>query len=88
MADLGIKAGDAASKYRQVAGLLLAAYKELLSIDKEYIAIDVLGNLPVDYFADIDNTEFGDGVGAAQTIMAAIVTHQTNLYKLSDGSQR
>jgi hypothetical protein len=88
MADLGIKAGDAASKYRQVAGELLAAYKELLSIDKEYVAIDVAGNLPVDYFADITNLEFIDGVGAAQTIMSAIVTNQTNLYKLSDGGQR
>lgn len=88
MADLGIKAGDAASKYRRVAGQLLAAYKELLGIDTEYIAIDVLGELPTDYFADITNAEFGDGVGAAQTIMAAIVTNQTNLYKLSDGSQQ
>jgi hypothetical protein len=79
MADLGIKAGDAASKYRTVAGQLLDAYKELLSIDTEYIAIDVLGELPADYFADITNAEFGSGVSAAQTIMAAIVTNQTNL---------
>lgn len=88
MADLGIKALDAANKYRQVVGELLAAYKQLLSIDKEYVAIGVASNIPTDAFADVTNTEFIDGVGAAQTIMAAIVTNQTNLYKLSDGSQR
>lgn len=88
MADLGIKAVDAANKYRQVTGQLLAAYKELLSIDKEYVAIDVASEIPTDAFADITNTEFTDGVGAAQTIMAAIVTNQTSLYKLSDGGQR
>lgn len=88
MADLGIKALDAANKYRKVTGQLLAAYKELLSIDTEYVAIDVAGNIPVDAFLDITNTEFTDGVGAAQSIMAAIVTNQTSFYKLSDGSQR
>lgn len=88
MADLGIKAVDAANKYRKVCGQLLAAYKELLSIDKEYVAIDVASEIPTDAFTDITNTEFTDGVGAAQTIMAAIVTNQTSLYKLSDGGQR
>jgi hypothetical protein len=88
MADLGIKALDAANKYRQTIGTLLTAYKELLSIDKEYVAIDVTNELPLDAFVDITNIEFTDGVGAAQAIMAAIVTNQTNLYKLSDGSQR
>jgi hypothetical protein len=79
---------DAANKYRQVVGQLLAAYKQLLSIDKEYVALGVDANLPLDAFVDITNTEFTDGVGAAQAIMAAIVTNQTNLYKVSDGSQR
>lgn len=88
MADIGIKAGDAANKYRQAIGQLLAAYKELLSIDGEYIAIDVLGNLPPDFFPDITNVQFGDGVGSAQTIMTAINANQTNLYRVSDGSQR
>ncbi len=88
MADLGIKALDAANKYRQVGGLLLASYKDLLSIDKEYVAIDVASELPTDAFVDITNVEFIAGVAAVQTIMAAIVANQTNLYKLSDGSQR
>jgi len=88
MADLGIKAGDAATKYRRIVGTLLVAYKELLSIDKEYVAIGVAANLPPNHFVDITNTEFTDGVAAVQTIMAAIVTNQTNLYKVSDGSQR
>ncbi|MHC4397131.1 MAG: hypothetical protein ACYS1A_15940 [Planctomycetota bacterium] len=88
MADITIKTVDAANKYRQVVGQLLAAYKQLLSIDREYVAIDVAGNLPVDAFADITNVEFTDGVGAAQNVMATIVTNQTNLYKVSDGSQR
>lgn len=88
MADITIKTVDAANKYRKVVGQLLAAYKELLSIDKEYVAIDVSGNLPVDAFADITNTEFTDGIGAVQVVMASIVTNQTNLYKVSDGSQR
>ena len=88
MADLGIKALESANKYRVVGGLLLAAYKELLSIDTEYVAIDVLGNLPIDAFPDITNTEFGDGVGAVQSVMTTIVANQTNLYKLSDGSHR
>lgn len=88
MADITIKTLDAANKYRKVVGQLLAAYKELLSIDKEYVAINVLGNLPPDAFLDITNTEFTDGVGAAQAIMVTIVANQTNLYKVSDGSQR
>ena len=88
MADIGIKAIDAANKYRQVVGQLLAAHKELMSIDKEYIAIDVLGNLPADAFLDITNAEFGSGVTAAQAIMAEVVTNQTNLFIMSDGSQR
>ncbi len=88
MASIEIKTLDAANKYRTRIGEFLKAYKELLSIDKEYVAINVAGNLPVDAFADITNTEFTDGIGAVQTVMAAIVTNQTNLYKVSDGSQR
>jgi hypothetical protein len=88
MADITIKTVDAANKYRQVVGQLLAAYKQLLSIDKEYVALGVDANLPLDAFVDITNTEFTDGVGAAQAIMAAIVANQTNLYRVSDGGQR
>lgn len=88
MADIGIKALEAATQYRVGVGNFLKVYKELLSLDKEYIAINVSGNLPLDAFADITNTEFTDGVGAIQTIQAAIVTNQTNLYKLSDGGHR
>lgn len=88
MAEITIKTVDAANKYRQVVGQLLAAHKQLMSIDREYVAIDVAGNLPVDAFADITNAEFISGVGAAQTIAASIVTNQTNLYRVSDGSQR
>lgn len=88
MADITIKTVDVANEYRKIAGQLLGTYKQLLSIDKEYVAIDVLGNLPIDAFADITNVQFTDGIGALQTIMAAIVTNQTNLYRVSDGSQR
>jgi hypothetical protein len=88
MADITIKTVDAANRYRGIVGQLLTAYKELLSADREYTAIDVGGNLPADAFPDITNAQFIDGVGAAQAIMAAIVTNQTNLYRISDGSHR
>lgn len=88
MADITIKTLDAANKYRAVVGQLLAAYKQLLSIDKEYVSINVAGNLPTDAFPDITNTEFTDGIGAAQDVMAEIVVNQTSLYRVSDGGQR
>lgn len=88
MASIEIKTLDAANKYRVRIGEFLKAYKELLSMDKEYVAIAVSANLPVDAFPDITNLEFTDGIGAVQTVMAEIVTNQTNLYRVSDGSQR
>jgi hypothetical protein len=57
-------------------------------MDMEYIAIDVAGNLPANAFLDITNLEFTDGIGAVQTVMAAIEANKTNIYKVSDGGQR
>jgi hypothetical protein len=88
MADISLKAVDSANKHRAKVGEFLKAYKELLSMDKEYIAIDVAGNLPADAFDDITNLEFTDGIGAVQTVMAAIEANKTNIYKVSDGGQR
>jgi hypothetical protein len=88
MADFTIKAKDAADKYRSRIGEFLEAYKQLLSMDAEYVAINVAGNLPADAFIDITNTEFTDGIGAVQTILTAIDTNKTNLYKASDGNHR
>lgn len=89
---------DGANKYRQVVGQLLAAHKELMSIDKEYVAVDIASGLtdgdpladppiPPD-FPDITVLQFTNGVGAAQAIMAAIEAQATPLYIMSDGSQR
>lgn len=89
---------DAANKYRQVVGQLLEAHKQLMSINQEYVAADILGGITDDDpladppipsdFSDITKAQFGSGVTAAQAIMTAIVTNQTNLYIMSDGSQR
>jgi hypothetical protein len=86
---------DGANKYRQVVGQLLAAHKELMSIDKEYIAADIAAGITDDGdvleasdFPDIVKTEFTDGVAAAQAIMVAIEANKTPLYIVSDGGQR
>jgi hypothetical protein len=86
---------DSANKYRQIVGQLLEANKQLMSIDQEYVAADIASGISDDGgilensdFPDITKQQFVDGVTAAQTIMAAIVANQTNLYIMSDGSQR
>lgn len=79
---------DAANKYRQVVGQLLEAHKQLMSIDKEYVAAAIAAGVSDADFPDITKIQFTDGVTAAQAIMSAIETNKTNLYVMSDGSQR
>jgi hypothetical protein len=79
---------DSANKYRQRIGALLAAYEELIAINEEYVALDIGNNVVDADFPDITQAEFVAGVGAAQTVMAAIDANDTNLYTASDGSQR
>lgn len=79
---------DSANAYRKKVGELLAAYKELLGIDTEYVAADIASGVVDADFPDITKLEFTDGVGSAQIIIAAIETQETNLYIMSDGSQR
>lgn len=79
---------DSANGYRQTVGELLAVYKKLMSIDKEYVALSIGTNVIDAELGDITVIQFTDGVTAAQAIMAAIETNKTNLYTVSDGSQR
>jgi len=79
---------DSANKYRQAVGQLLAAYKELLSIDAEYVKLDVGNNVLDADFPDLAAAEFRSGVTAAQAVMATIDANGTNLHQVSDGSQR
>lgn len=79
---------DSANKYRQAVGQLLAAYKELLSIDVEYIKMDIGNNVLDADFPDLTAAEFRSGVTAAQAVMTAIDVNGTNLHRISDGSQR
>ncbi len=79
---------DSANKYRKTVGQLLATYKELLSIDKEFIALDIGNNVIDADFPDITQAQFVDGVSAAQSVMITIAAAQTNLYQVSDGGQR
>lgn len=79
---------DSANKYRQVVGQLLEAHKQFMSIDKEYVAADIAGGVADADFSDITKTQFTDGVAAARSIMLAIEANKTNLYTMSDGSQR
>jgi len=79
---------DSANKYRQRIGQLLEAYQDLIGINEEYVAIDVGSNVIDTDFPDITAAQFTSGVGAAQTVMAAITANHTNLYTVSDGSQR
>ena len=79
---------DAANKYRKIVGQLLETHKQLMSIDKEYVAADIASGVSDADFPDIDKAQFTSGVTAAQAIMAAIETNKTNLYIMSDGGQR
>lgn len=79
---------DAANKYRQVVGQLLETHKQLMSIDKEYVAAGIAAGVSDADFPDISKAEFTSGVSAAQAIMTAIETNKTNLYVMSDGSHR
>lgn len=79
---------DAAHKYRSAVGKLLAAYENLLGINEEYVALDIGNSVADDSFPDITQAEFVAGVGAAQTIITTIAANDTNLYRVSDGSQR
>jgi hypothetical protein len=79
---------DSANKYRQVIGQLLAAQKELLSINEEYNALSIGTSVFDADFPDITAAEFVAGVAAAQAIISEIQTNETNLYTASDGSQR
>jgi hypothetical protein len=79
---------DSANKYRQRIGQLLSAYEELISINEEYVAINVGGNVVDSDFPDITAAQFTSGVSAAQTIITAIAANDTSLYTASDGSQR
>lgn len=79
---------DSANKYRGAIGQLLAAYHELLNINEEYVALDIGSSVSDTDFADITQAEFVDGVAAAQTVVATITINETNLYRVSDGSQR
>ncbi|KKM17323.1 hypothetical protein LCGC14_1676970 [marine sediment metagenome] len=79
---------DAANKYRQIVGQLLETHKQFMSIDKEYVAADIASGVSDGDFPDIDKAQFTSGVAAAQAIMAAIEVNKTNLYIMSDGSQR
>ena len=79
---------DGANKYRKTVGQLLATYKELLSIDKEFVSLDIGNNVIDADFPDITKVQFVDGVSAAQAVMVTIAANETNLYTASDGSQR
>lgn len=79
---------DSANTYRRRIGQLLAAYEDLIGINEEYVALDVGNNVVDADFPDITAAQFGSGVAAAQTIIAAIAANDTNLYTASDGGQR
>jgi hypothetical protein len=79
---------DAANKYRQAIGSLMAAYEKLIGINEEYVALDIGNNVVDADFPDITQVQFTDGVAAAQTIITTIETNDANLYRVSDGSQR
>jgi hypothetical protein len=79
---------DGANKYRQRVGSLLAAYEALIAINEEYVALDIGSNVSDSDFPDITAAQFTSGVAAAQTIITTIAANDTNLYTVSDGSQR
>ena len=79
---------DGANAYRRKVGDLLAVYKELLGMNAEYVAADIASGVVDADFPDISKLQFTDGVGSAQVIITAIETQETNLYIMSDGSQR
>jgi hypothetical protein len=88
MADLGIKQLDNANEIRKQTGQLLGAIEELIALDKEYVSLG--STIPTDSFADITNAEFGTGVSSVTDLFTYLdgAGIYTNLYKLSDGSQR